>query len=67
MRTRETSPDTKMTCDGEAYVKLLYKLLSLHDEIKIQNDLFNTTDVDISLDKMEQLILDALEDEVGTR
>ena len=56
-----------MTSDPEKekLARLLYRLLSLHDEIKIQNDLYNTANVDMALDKMEQLILDTLEEEVG--
>ena len=51
--------------EREKLARLLYRLLSLHDEIKIQNDLYNTANVDMALDKMEQLILDTLEEEVG--
>ena len=51
----------KLPSDDEIR-KLLYQLLTLRDEAVIQNDLYNISNVDIILNKMESLILDALEE-----
>jgi hypothetical protein len=48
--------------DNDAMRHLLYQLLTLHDEAVIQNDLYNTSNVDNILHRMETLILDALEE-----
>ena len=46
----------------EKHTQLLYQLLSLRDEAMLQNDLYNTSNVEIILNKMEALLLDALEE-----